>query len=142
MRDLRLFFITWAPYMLSLLRIVAALLFIQHGLQKVFAYPTPPEGAPGRPPLASLFGVAGLLELVGGVFLLVGLFTRPVAFLLSGEMAVAYFMVHARQGFWPVLNKGELAILFCFVFLYFVFVGPGDISLDKVLMPYQALGLL
>ena len=142
MRDLRLFFITWAPYMLSLLRIVAALLFIQHGLQKVFAYPTPPEGAPGRPPLASLFGVAGLLELVGGVFLLVGLFTRPVAFLLSGEMAVAYFMVHARQLFWPVLNKGELAILFCFVFLYFVFVGPGDISLDKVLMPYQALGLL
>jgi len=142
MRDLRLFFITWAPYMLSLLRIVAALLFIQHGLQKVFAYPTPPEGAPGRPPLASLFGVAGLLELVGGLFLLVGLFTRPVAFLLSGEMAVAYFMVHARHGFWPVLNKGELAILFCFVFLYFVFVGPGDISLDKVLMPYQALGLL
>jgi len=142
MRDLRLFFITWAPYMLSLLRIVAALLLIQHGLQKVFAYPTPPEGAPGRPPLASLFGVAGLLELVGGLFLLVGLFTRPVAFLLSGEMAVAYFMVHARQGFWPVLNKGELAILSCFVFLYFVFVGPGDISLDKVLMPYQALGLL
>jgi len=142
MRDLRLFFITWAPYMLSLLRIVAALLLIQHGLQKAFAYPTPPEGAPGRPPLASLFGVAGLLELVGGLFLRVGLFTRPVAFLLSGEMAVAYFMVHARQGFWPVLNKGELAILSCFVFLYFVFVGPGDISLDKVLMPYQALGLL
>jgi len=128
--------------MLSLLRIVAALLFIEHGLQKVFAYPSPPEGAPGRPPLASLFGVAGLLESVGGLFLLVGLFTRPVAFLLSGEMVVAYFMVHARQGFWPVLNKGELAVLYCFVFLYFVFVGPGDISLDKVLMPYEALGLL
>ena len=142
MRDLRLFFITWAPYMLSVLRIVAALLFIEHGLQKLFAYPTPPEGAPGRPPLASLFGVAGLLEFFGGLLLLVGLFTRPVALLLSVEMVVAYFMFHARQGFWPVLNKGELAILYCFVFLYFVFVGPGDISLDKVLMPYQALGLL
>lgn len=142
MRELRLFFITWAPYMLSVLRIVAALLFIEHGLQKVFAIPTPPEGAPGRPPLGSLFGIAGLIEFIGGLFLLVGLFTRPVAFLLAGEMAVAYFTVHAKQGFWPVLNKGELAVLYCFVFLYFGFVGPGKISLDQVLMPYQALGLL
>jgi putative oxidoreductase len=142
MRELRLFFITWAPYMLSVLRIVAALLFIEHGLQKLFAFPTPPEGAPGKPPLGSLFGVAGLIEFMGGLLFLVGLFTRPVAFLLAAEMAVAYFMVHAKQGFWPVLNKGELAALYCFVFLYFVFVGPGKISLDQVLTPYKALGLL
>ncbi len=142
MSELRLFFITWAPYMLSVLRIVAALLFIEHGFQKLFAFPTPPEGAPGKPPLGSLFGVAGLIESIGGLIFLLGLFTRPVAFLLSVEMAAAYFMVHAKQGFWPVLNKGELAVLYGFVFLYFVFVGPGKISLDQVLTPYQALGLL
>ena len=140
MRDLRLFLITWAPYMLSVLRIVAALLFIEHGSQKLFGYPAPPEG--GKPPLGSIYGIGGLLEFFGGLLLLVGLFTRPVAFLLSGEMAIAYFMVHARQGFWPILNKGELGALYCFLFLYFAFVGPGKISLDQVLMPYQALGLL
>src|SRR5437773_6264985 len=123
MRELRLFFITWAPYMLSVLRIVAALLFIEHGLQKLFAFPSPPEGAPGKPPLGSLFGIAGLIEFIGGLFFLFGLFMRSVALLLVGEMVVAYFMVHAKQGFWPLLNKGELAILYCFVFLYFVFVG-------------------
>ena len=90
-----------------------------------------------------MLGMVGAwIELAGGFLVAFGFLARLAAFFAAGEMAVAYFMVHARQGFWPVLNKGELAILSCFVFLYFVFVGPGDISLDKVLMPYQALGLL
>ena len=141
MRELRSLLSDWAPYMLSILRIVAALLFLEHGLQKLFAYPTPPEGAPGKPPLMSLFGFAGLFEFFGGLLLLFGFLTRPVAFILAGEMAVAYFMVHAKQGFWPVLNKGEPAVLYCFVFLYFFFVGAGPISLDQVLKPFQLLGL-
>ena len=118
-----------SPYALGVLRIVAALLFIAHGTMKLFGYPPMPEGA-GTVPLFSLFGLAGILETFGGLLLLIGLFTRPVAFLLSGEMAVAYWMVHAPQNFIPAVNGGDAAILYCFIFLYLVFAGPGAFSLD------------
>ena len=118
----------WAPRLLSVLRIIVALLFIAHGVVKLFGFP---EGAqPGQVPLFSLFGLAAILELVGGGAVLIGLFTRPVAFLLSGEMAVAYFMVHAPQSFFPVLNGGELAIIYSFAFLYFAAAGAGPWSID------------
>ncbi len=117
------------PWLLSLLRIVSAFLFMQHGGQKLLAFPA----APNNPiELMSLMGLAGALELFGGALLLVGLFSRPIAFLLSGMMAVAYFMVHAPQGFWPMLNGGELAALYSFVFLYLAFAGPGPLSLDRL----------
>lgn len=121
-----------APYLLSTLRIVAAFLFIQFGTTKLFAFPAAvmPDG--GTAPLASLAGVAGILETFGGALLLVGLFTRPVAFLLSGLMAFAYFIGHAGQGFWPVLNQGHPAIMFCFVWLYLSAAGPGPWSLDAL----------
>jgi putative oxidoreductase len=118
----------WAPRALGLLRIVVAFLFIQHGMVKLFGVPAM-EGM-GKVPLMSLFGVAGLLEFVGGALLLLGLGTRPVAFILSGEMAAAYFIGHASQGFLPIINHGELAVTWCFVFLYFFFAGPGAFSLD------------
>lgn len=119
----------WAPRLLSVFRIVVALLFIAHGLVKLFGFP---EGAqPGQVPLASIYGLAAILEAVGGAAILLGLFTRPVAFVLSGQMAVAYFMAHAPQGFFPVQNGGELAILYCFAFLYFAAAGPGPWSLDE-----------
>jgi len=119
-----------APYLLSVLRIVAAFLFIQFGTAKLVAFPAAimPDG--GTAPIGSLAGIAGLLESVGGVLLLAGLFTRPVAFILSGEMAVAYFIGHAPHGFWPVLNQGHPAILFCFVWLYLSAAGAGPWSLD------------
>ena len=120
----------WGPCILSVLRIVTAFLFIQHGAQKLFSFPAPPQAAP---PLLSLIGVAGILEFFGGLLLLIGLFSRPVAFLLSGQMAVAYFLAHAPQGFWPLLNKGELAVMYCFVFLYFAVVGGGSWSADYLL---------
>jgi putative oxidoreductase len=118
----------WAPRALGLLRIVVAFLFIQHGIVKLFGVPAM-EGM-GKVPLMSLFGVAGLLEFVGGALLLLGLGTRPVAFILSGEMAAAYFIGHASQGFLPIINHGELAVTWCFLFLYFFFAGPGAFSLD------------
>jgi putative oxidoreductase len=119
-----------APYLLSILRIVAAFLFIAHGTQKYFGYPSL---APRLPvPLHSLRGLASMLEMIGGTFMLFGLATRPVAFILSGEMAVAYFMVHAPRGFWPLLNRGEPAVLFCFIWLYFVVAGAGAWSLDRL----------
>jgi putative oxidoreductase len=118
----------WAPQVLSVLRIAAALLFMQHGTQKLLGFP----GDPNEVALMSLMGVAGILELFGGALLLVGLFTRPVAFILSGFMAVAYFMAHAGRSFFPILNGGELAALYCFVFFYFVFAGGGAWSLDAV----------
>src|SRR5215217_3927588 len=125
----------WSPYMLGLLRIVAALIFMEHGTQKLLGFPL---GSNPQPPLFSMFGFAGLLELVGGLSILLGLFTRPVAFLLAGEMAVAYFLGHASRGFFPVNNGGDAAILYCFVFLYFVFSGPGAWSLDKLRSPFRA----
>ncbi|HEX2281680.1 MAG TPA: DoxX family protein [Thermomicrobiales bacterium] len=118
----------WAPRLLSLLRIVAAFLFIAHGTQKLFAWPVAEPREPAA--LLSLMGVAGVLETFGGLLLLLGLFTRPVAFILAGEMAVAYFMAHAPQGFWPILNRGELPALYCFLFLYLAAAGPGPWSLD------------
>ena len=117
-----------SPHALGVLRIVTALLFIEHGTMKLFGFPAAMEG--GNVALFSLIGLAAILELVGGALLLVGLFTRPVAFLLAGEMAVAYWMAHAPQNVFPILNGGESAILFCFVFLYLVFAGPGAFSLD------------
>lgn len=122
----------WSPILLSILRIVAALLFMQHGSQKLFGIPPSQQGG-GSPPMFSLIWVAGVLEFFGGLLLLLGLFTRPVAFILSGMMAVAYFMAHAPRGMWPVVNQGELAVLYCFVFLYLSAAGPGPLSLDSKL---------
>lgn len=117
----------YAPYFLALLRIVAALLFIAHGTSKLFGWPS----AAMQPPLMSIFGLAAILEVAGGLLLLVGLFTRPVAFVLAGEMAAAYFIAHAPNDFFPVNNGGDGAVLFCFIFLYLVFSGPGAWSLDR-----------
>jgi putative oxidoreductase len=121
----------WQPQLLSVLRIMSGLLFLEHGAVKLFHFPVsmpmPPSG-----PLAILLTVAGLLELVGGALLTVGIFTRLVAFILSGEMAIAYFLGHAMQfGFWPVVNRGEAAILFCFIFLYIAAAGPGAWAFEK-----------
>jgi putative oxidoreductase len=120
--------------MLSVLRIVAALNFVTHGTMKLLQYPPFPPGTPPMTiPLTSLPGIAGVIEITGGTLLLVGLFTRPVAFILSGEMAVAYFTVHFPNGFWPASNMGEPAVLYCFIWLYFAFAGGGEWSLDRVL---------
>jgi putative oxidoreductase len=119
----------WAPRILSVLRIVAAAMFMVHGTQKLFGVPPGGRG-PASPPLLSMSGVAGLLEVFGGFLLLIGLFTRPVAFLLSGQMAVAYFVVHAPRAFLPILNGGELAALYCFLFLYVSAAGGGSWSVD------------
>jgi putative oxidoreductase len=120
----------WAPWLLAALRIMSALLFLEHGLVKVFGFP--PGAAPGAQPLTSFLGIAGLIEMVGGWLLLMGLFTRPVAFVLAGEMAVGYFLVHAPLGFYPAINAGEPAILFCFIFLYLAAAGPGAWSVDEM----------
>jgi putative oxidoreductase len=120
----------WAPRLLAALRIVSALLFLEHGLVKVFGFPAGAE--PGPQALLSLLGIAGLIEAVGSVLLLIGLFTRPVAFLLAGEMAVGYFMFHAPASFFPAINGGDAAILFCFVFLYLAAAGPGAWSVDEM----------
>lgn len=121
-----------ALYLRSVLRVVAAFLFIQYGTTKLFAFPAAvmPDG--GTAPLMSLAGIAGALEFIGGAFLLVGLFTRPVAFLLSGEMAAAYFIGHAAQGFWPILNGGAPAVFFAFLWLYFSAADGGPWSLDAM----------
>lgn len=121
----------WAPRLLSVLRIIAAFLLIAHGAQKLFGFLAPP-GMP-TPPALSLMWVAGVLEFFGGLLLLVGFLTRPVAFILSGLLAVAYFTAHAPGGFWPLQNKGELAVLYCFVFLYLAAAGPGPWSVDRAL---------
>jgi putative oxidoreductase len=118
----------WTPRLLSVLRIVAAFLFMAHGTEKWLAFPEPRESPTV---LWSLSGVAGLLELVGGFLLLLGLFTRPVAFVLSGLMASAYFIAHAPDDFWPIVNRGELAALYCFVFLYLAAAGGGPWSVDR-----------
>ncbi len=130
MADLNSFYSQWAPRTLSVLRIVTAFLFMQHGGQKLFGFPAPSQAVH---PLFSLIGMAGILELFGGLLLLIGLLCRPVAFLLSGEMAVAYFMAHGPQGFWPLLNKGELAVMYCFVFFYLFVAGGGSWSVDYLM---------
>jgi putative oxidoreductase len=117
----------WSPQLLGILRIVAALLFIEHGTSKLFGFPPFPMG---EVQLFSLLGLAGILEFVGGALLLIGLFTHPVALILAGEMAVGYFMAHAPRGFFPANNGGDAAILFCFLFLYLSAAGPGAWSVD------------
>jgi putative oxidoreductase len=125
-------FTTWGsryePQLLSILRIITGFLFMAHGSMKLLAFPAP--FPMGEVELISLMGLAGILELVGGFLILIGLFTRPVAFILSGEMAFAYFMVHAPNNFWPILNGGESAVLFCFTFLYLAAAGGGPWSAD------------
>jgi putative oxidoreductase len=126
---------TIAEAALSALRIVSALLFMQHGVQKLFGWLLPAERAfNGAPEIFTRMWLAGMLETFGGLLLLVGLFTRPVAFLLAGQMAFAYFIAHAGQGFWPILNGGELAALYSFVFLALSALGGGRFSIDRVLV--------
>ena len=120
----------WAPRLLSVLRIVSALIFLEHGAQKLLGFPPMPPGNPMPAPLTLLW-FGGVLELFGGLLLLIGLFTRCVAFLLAGEMAVAYWMFHAPKGLFPALNMGDAAILYCFVFLYLSAAGPGPWSVDS-----------
>ncbi|ABA05704.1 conserved hypothetical protein [Nitrobacter winogradskyi Nb-255] len=124
-------FTKWQPIVLSLLRFMSGLLLMQHGTAKLLGFPSLPMFADLQ--VASLVGVAGIIELVGGGLLVVGLFTRAAAFITSGMTAVAYFLVHAPKTFMPIANGGELAALYCFVFFYLVFAGGGPISLDKVL---------
>jgi putative oxidoreductase len=121
---------SWSPQLLSVLRIVAAFLFFQFGSAKWFAFPAAVMPGGGTAAIGSLAWVAAVLEVVGGTLIFFGLFTRPVAFILAGEMAVAYFYGHAPNGFWPVLNQGAPAVIFCFVFLYLSAAGPGPWSLD------------
>ena len=124
----------WTGLFLSILRVVAALILMQHGSQKLFHYP--PSGAPGPVMplvLMSQTGLAGVLEFFGGLFILLGLFTRPIAFVLAGEMAVAYFQVHAPRAFLPIVNRGELAVIMCFVFLYLASAGGGPWSVDALI---------
>jgi putative oxidoreductase len=127
---MRPFLKSWSPYLLSVLRIVSAFLFVEHGSAKLLGVPH--QDMFDNLQILSMAGFSGMLELVGGLLLLVGLFTRFAAFILSGEMAVAYFMVHAPNGFFPLINKGELAVLYCFVFLYLVAAGGGPWSLDRL----------
>ena len=122
----------WEPRVLSVLRIVAALIFLAHGTSKILGFPAPGEGMPADPALFTLPWWSGAIELVTGLLMLVGLFTRAAAFIASGEMAVAYWMAHAPQSPFPLQNGGDAAILYCFVFLYLVFAGGGPWSLDAV----------
>jgi putative oxidoreductase len=117
----------YRPYILSILRIVVGLLFLEHGLSKVFNFPAPSP----VPSLSGLLILAAILETIGAALFLVGAFTRIVAFILSGEMAFAYFIAHAPSSFYPIVNAGELAVLFCFIFLYFAFAGGGPLSVDR-----------
>jgi putative oxidoreductase len=120
---------TWSGPLMSVLRIVTGLLFMMHGTQKLFAWP----GGEGAMPveMMSIYGVAGVLESVGGALLVLGLFTRPVAFVLAGEMAVTFFMFHIGRSIFPLLNGGEPVVLFCFIFLFLAAAGPGTWALDK-----------
>ncbi|MDM9623494.1 DoxX family protein [Rhizobium sp. S96] len=118
----------YQPYALAALRIVTALLYIEHGTMKLFAFPIP-QGEGGALPPLMIF--AALLETIGGLAILVGFLTRPVAFILAGQMAVAYFMAHAPMGFYPAVNHGAEAILYCFIFLFLVFAGAGAFAIDK-----------
>lgn len=124
------FYGAWTPRLLSVLRFVVGFLFVWHGMQKLFNYPASANGAAE---LMSFMGFAGVLEVVGGLLIVLGLFTRPAAFILSGMMAVAYFTAHAPGGFLPLVNKGELAVIYSFVFLFLSVAGGGVWSLDSLL---------
>lgn len=124
------FFTSWRPRVLSVLRFLTGLLLIPHGTAKLFGWPTDMSA-----PLFSLMGLAGIIELVGGFLLVIGLFTRPTAFIVSGFMAAAYFMAHAPQNIQPILNGGELAVLWCFTALYIWVAGPGPWSVDEAIAP-------
>lgn len=123
----------WAPYLQSVLRMVVAFLYVAHGTQKFFGFPAAEPRA--AVPLLSLLGLASVIEIVGGTLLFLGLFTRPIAFVLAGEMAVAYFMNHVWRGFWPLVNRGEPAVFFCFTWLYFAAAGAGPWSVDALREP-------
>lgn len=120
----------WQPRILSVFRIIVGLLFMEHGLAKLFGFPH--VAAYDHLQLFSLLGLAGIIETFGGLLVTLGLFTRVAAFVMSGEMAVGYFMSHAPRGFFPMLNGGDAAVLYCFIFLYFVFAGSGSWSLDRL----------
>jgi putative oxidoreductase len=122
----------WAPRVLSIVRVIAALIFMAHGTQKLLNFPARANNA-AAPDIFSMYGIAGSLEIVGGLLLLFGLFTRPVAFILSGQMAFAYWLSHAPRNLFPVLNGGDAAILYCFLFLFMAFAGGGAWSLDKAI---------
>jgi putative oxidoreductase len=121
-----------AGYVLSLLRVIIGFTYCCHGAQKLFGLFGGLNGHGAKPALMSLLGAAAIIEFFGGLLIILGLFTRPVAFILCGEMAVAYFKVHAPHAFWPIVNKGELAVVYCFVFLYFAAVGAGPLSVDSL----------
>jgi len=125
-----------APYVLSILRIVVGLLFLEHGLSRLFGFPSPLP----TPELFTMYWFAGAIEFVGGILVALGLLTRPAAFIMSGEMAFAYFLRHAPRGFFPILNSGDLAIAFCFVFFYLAFAGAGPLGLDAVLWKNRRIG--
>ena len=127
----------YTPLLQAALRIMTGLLFIEHGTMKLFQFPAggPGGGAGGGPPLLSLLGVAAIMELVGGTLFALGALTRPVAFLLSGQMAVAYFMAHGSRNVFPATNGGDAAVLFCFIFLFFVGAGPGAFAIDTLRKP-------
>ena len=120
----------WSQRLLSILRVVTAFVFMEHGTQKLLGLPPSPQPMP--PHLPPLLMVAGILEAFGGLLILFGLLTRPVALILAGEMAVAYFMVHARHSFWPLVNRGESAVLYCFIFLFLAAAGGGAWSIDRL----------
>ena len=130
---------SWAPYLLAVLRIVAAFIFMLAGTTKLFGFPAEMPGG-GTVPLISQLGIGATMELVGGGLILIGLFTRPVAFLLSGEMAVAYFQFHAPQSPWPVVNNGVAAALYCLIWLYFSAAGAGPWSLDAKMHRQRQIG--
>ena len=124
---------SFLPFARSALRIMVGFLFMEHGLQKILGLLGGGGGSGGTAHFISWSWAAGILELIGGPLILIGLFTSPVAFVLCGEMAVAYFWVHFPRGFWPLLNHGELAVLYCFVFLYLAAAGPGPVSADAMI---------